>query len=107
MPTGLRDAAIPLDALARTALHYLDQRSQLIEHVRSGTDWLIHLQHPSGVFPFPTGLALKPKEEVGHVVARMIKKNPTMVVNDWIPSDFNDGGLQFDNGLCGRALISA
>lgn len=29
-----------------------------------------------------------------------------MVVNDWIPSDFGDVGLQFDNGLCGRTLIS-
>lgn len=30
-----------------------------------------------------------------------------LVVNDWIPEDYGDGGLQFDNGLCGRALVSA
>lgn len=107
MSAGLRDAAIPLDALARTALLYPDERDQLIEHVRAGADWLVKLQHPSGVFPFPVGPALRPKDKVGHLVARMIKKNPEMVINDWIPDDLGDGGLQFDNGLCGRALISA
>jgi rhamnogalacturonyl hydrolase YesR len=42
-----------------------------------------------------------------HIVARTIKEHPDIVVNDWIPDDRTDGGLQFDNGLCGRALISA
>ncbi len=30
-----------------------------------------------------------------------------VVEHDWIPDDQADGGLQFDNGLCGKALVSA
>ena len=107
MQAGLREAGIPLDGLARTALLFPEQREQLTTQVRAGANWLIELQHPSGVFPFPVGPGLNPQEKVGHIVARAIKDHPEMVVNNWIPDDFGDGGLQFDNGLCGRALVSA
>jgi hypothetical protein len=107
MQAGLREAAFPLDGLARTALLLPAHRDELTKHVRAGADWLIKLQHPSGVFPFPIGPGLNPREMVGHIVARTIKEHPDIVVNDWIPDDRTDGGLQFDNGLCGRALISA
>ena len=107
MLAGLREAAFPLDGLARTALLFPAKRDELTKQVRSGADWLIKLQHPSGVFPFPIGPGLNPREKVGQIVARMIKERPEIVVNDWIPEDFSDGGLQFDNGLCGRALITA
>ena len=107
MQAGLREAAWPLDGLARTAVLFPEQRDELTKHVRTGADWLIKLQHPSGVFPFPIGPGLNPREKVGHIVASIIKEHPEVVVNDWIPDDRTDGGLQFDNGLCGRALISA
>lgn len=107
MAAGLREAAWPIDGLARTALLFPDQRDELTKHVRAGADWLIKLQHPTGVFPFPVGPGLDPREKVGHIVARAIREHPEIVVNDWIPDDFSDGGLQFDNGLCGSALVSA
>lgn len=107
MVAGLREAAFPLDGLARTAHLFPEHREQLTNHVRAGADWLIRLQHPSGVFPFPIGPGLNPREKVGHIVARAIKDRPEIVVDGWIPDDFSDGGLQFDNGLCGRALVSA
>jgi hypothetical protein len=107
MQAGLREAAFPLEGLARTALLWPEHRDELTMHVRAGADWLIKLQHPGGVFPFPIGPGLNPREKVGYIVARIIKEHPDMVVDDWIPDDRTDGGLQFDNGLCGRALISA
>lgn len=107
MLAGLREAAWPLDSLARTAFLFPQQREELTAIVREGADWLIQLQHSSGVFPFPIGPGLKPREKVGYIVQRAIKEHPEMVVNDWIPDDGTDGGLQFDNGLCGRALVSA
>lgn len=107
MQAGLREAAFPLDALARTALLFPEKRDELTNQVRAGADWLIKLQHPNGVFPFPIGPGLNPREKVGQIVARAIRDKPEIVVNDWIPDDFTDGGLQFDNGLCGRALVSA
>jgi hypothetical protein len=107
MQAGLREAAYPLDALARTARLFPEDRVELTKEVRAGADWLLKLQHASGVFPCPIGPGLNPQDKVGHIIARAIKQHPDMVVNDWISDDRDDGGLQFDNGLCGRALISA
>ena len=107
MQAGLREAAWPLDGLARTSLLFPEHRAELTKQVRAGGDWLLQRQHASGVFPFPIGPGLNPREKVGHMVARIIQEHPDMVVNDWIPDDRTDGGLQFDNGLCGSALISA
>ena len=107
MQAGLRQAAFPLDGLARTALLIPEHREELTTQVRVGADWLIKLQHPSGVFPFPIGPGLNPRDKVGNIVAKAILEHPEIVVNDWIPDDKTDGGLQFDNGLCGKALLSA
>ncbi len=107
MNAGLREAAFPLDGLARTAMLFPEKRDELTKQVRAGADWLVKFQHSSGVFPFPIGPGLNPRDKVGQIVARAIKDKPEIVVNDWIPDDFSDGGLQFDNGLCGRALVSA
>jgi hypothetical protein len=107
MQAGLREAAWPLDSLARTAMLFAERREELTVIVREGADWLVSLQHASGVFPFPVGPGLNPREKVGHIVARAMKEHPEIVVDGWIPDDASDGGLQFDNGLCGRALISA
>lgn len=107
MQAGLREAAFPLDGLARTALLFPEHRDALTTQARVGADWLIKLQHPSGVFPFPVGPGLNPRDKVGKIVEKAMLEHPEIVVNDWIPDDKTDGGLQFDNGLCGRALISA
>jgi hypothetical protein len=107
MTAPLREAARQIEALARTALLFPDRRIELEREVRAGADWLLKLQHRSGVFPFPIGPGLNPREKVGHIVARAIKEHPEIVVNDWIPDDQTDGGLQFDNGLCGHALVAA
>ena len=106
MQAGLREVAWPLDALARTAMLFPEYREEITAIVREGADWLIGLQHLSGVFPFPVGPGLKPRDKVGHIVARAMKEHPEIVVAGWIPDDASDGGLQFDNGLCGRALVS-
>lgn len=107
MQAGLREVAGPLSALARTALYFPEQRVTLTKHVCAGADWLLARQHATGVFPFPIGPGLKPREKVGKIVARAIAEHPEIVVNGWISDDLGDGGLQFDNGLCGNALLDA
>lgn len=107
MQAGLREAAAPLDALARTAQCFPERRAALTKHVCAGADWLLARQHTTGVFPFPIGPGLKPRDKVGRIVARAIEEHPEIVVNGWISDDLGDGGLQFDNGLCGKALLEA
>ena len=107
MAAGLREAAWPLDGLARTARLFPDRGDEIVAEVSAGADWLVKLQHPSGVFPFPVGPGLNPREKVGFIVAKALKENPGIAVDGWIADDGPDGGLQFDNGLCGSALVSA
>jgi hypothetical protein len=106
MPAGLREAAWPIGSLARTALALPEQREELTKIVRAGADWLIARQRANGGFPFPVGPGLNPREKVGYIVQGLIKEHPEIVVDGWISNDFGDGGLQFDNGLCGGALVS-
>lgn len=107
MTAGLREAAFPLDALARSVTFFPEHRAKILQQVREGANWLLKLQHASGVFPFPVGPGLKPRGKVGTIAAQMIKDHPEILENDWIVHSLKDGGLQFDNGLCGRALLSA
>ena len=107
MQAGLREAAWPIGGLARTALVVPERREELTRLVREGADWLVARQHAGGGFPFPVGPGLKPREKVGFIVQRMIAQHPELVVDGWITDDRDDGGLQFDHGLCGGALLSA
>jgi hypothetical protein len=107
MTAGLREAAWPIGTLARTAITLPKHDDTLRPEVIAGANWLCDRQHASGVFPFPVGPGLNPREKVGQIVARAIARDPSIVVDGWIAVDDRDGGLQFDNGLCGRSLISA
>ena len=107
MEAGLREAAIPLAALARTVPLAPEQAKALTQLTREGADWLLARQHSGGGFPMPVGPALHPREKVGYLMERMLKEHPDLVVDGWIPDDRGDGGLQFDNGLCGTALVEA
>lgn len=55
----------------------------------------------------PVGPALHPREKVGFLMQRVLKEHPDLVVDGWLSDDRGDGGLQFDNGLCGTALVEA
>jgi hypothetical protein len=106
MAAGLREAAWPIWGLARTAQIVPEHREALTRLVREGADWLVARQHASGVFPFPVGPGLHPRGKVGFIVQRAIQEHPEMVVDGWIADDRDDGGLQFDHGLCGSALVA-
>lgn len=105
MAAGLREAAIPLAAVVRTVALAPEHAPELTKLAREGGDWLIARQHSGGGFPMPVGPALNPREKVGFLMERTLKEHPDLVVDGWIPDDRGDGGLQFDNGLCGTALV--
>jgi len=107
MRAGLREAALPLSAFARSAALFPDRAGELADAARAGADWLLARQHSSGVFPMPIGPGLEPREKVGFIVQRLMKEHPELVADGWIVSVPGDGGLQFDNGLCGAALVDA
>lgn len=107
MRAGLRAAAVPLQAIARTVALVPEKKTELVRIVRAGSDWLLERQHESGVFPMPVGPARDPKDKVGRILERLLKERPELAVQGWIVDLPGDGGLQYDNGLCGAALVAA
>jgi len=107
----LRHFAWRLFSLA--ALHKrtedVEIRARLAEAIRYGADMLLTQQASNGVFGFPYDP--DSKERLRRHGARIVEEGRargiTMVENGWIIEDLGDGGLQFDNGLCGTAIVMA
>ncbi len=83
-----------------------------VEAAREAGDFLVWAQNEvgTGVFPFPasrgksTSAAFRSAERQ---LARAEKKGlQNFVRNGWAMEDFDDGGLQFDNGECGLAMFA-
>jgi hypothetical protein len=66
---------------------------------------LTHLQQPAGYFPFPD---LRGKNiRFGEMIEKLLATQPGGVKDGWIIAVDPGGGAQFDNGVCGVALLSA
>ncbi len=108
MPREVANIITGCTAVIRANLNGAEQCHQI---AKSGADYLIWTQKEAGtgVYPFHAlrngrGLPFKVAEKA----LKKAEKNGTikqMVKNDWIIEDFDEGGLQFDNGLCGVAML--
>ncbi|MFA5448949.1 MAG: hypothetical protein WC292_00715 [Clostridia bacterium] len=83
-----------------------EKRESLMTQAQQGLDSLLTVQAESGVFPFPD------MRKVNPWFAPMIEKilegldEKEYIQNGWIVKGVRgDGGLQFDNALCGSILI--
>ena len=74
-----------------------------LRRVREGLDYLLSVQAPNGFFPFPDMRGKDPF--FGPMVERAVAKSPDVIANGWMVKDAGDGGLQFDNGVCGFAML--
>ena len=86
-------------------------RESLLREAREAADFLIWCQQQGGVgvYPFPTfkggrGAAFAAADRFLERAARagLLSR---VVRNGWAVDDLADGGLQFDNGLCGAAMF--
>ncbi len=84
-------------------------KARLAEAIRYGADMLLAQQASNGVFGFP--YEPESQERLRRQGARIVEEGRArgvkMVENGWIIEDLGDGGLQFDNGLCGSAIVMA
>lgn len=84
---------------------------ELLKIATDAGDFLVWAQERAGtgVFPFPAVRNGKGRPfEVAEVFYRRAEKDGTLdrvIKNGWSVEDFDDGGLQFDNGLAGAALV--
>ena len=84
---------------------------RLLKIAKDAGDYLIWSQEQAetGVIPFPAVRNGKGRPfEVAERFMRQAEKDGKLdqvVMNGWAVEDFSDGGLQFDNGLAGVALV--
>jgi hypothetical protein len=100
----------PLRETGDVVLGYIDavkagasNRELLLQRIREGLDYLLSVQAPNGVFPFPDVRGKDPF--FGPMIEREVVKNPDILWHGWMIKDEGDGGLQFDNGVCGYAML--
>jgi hypothetical protein len=107
----LRDIASVVTGCAFATSAGCNDSEAILAAAKSGADYLLWAQDQGGkgLFPFP---ARRGGSERAFVVAeRFIQKAEEtghlsdVVHNGWITDDFGDGGLQYDNGVCGVAVL--
>jgi hypothetical protein len=107
----LRDIASMVTGCAFAARAGCSNSDALLTTAKSGADYLLWAQDQGGkgLFPFP---ARRGGTERAFIVSdRFIQKAEEVgrldkvVHNGWIVDDFGDGGLQYDNAVCGVAVL--
>ena len=103
----------PLRNSSRRALGYLaivragdEHAGRYRERAVSALEYLLTRQGKNGVFPYPNpGLT---NAKYGEMMRRAQAADPESVKGDWLfyfPAAVNDGGLNYDNGLAGVAML--
>ncbi|PCJ67001.1 MAG: hypothetical protein COA73_00720 [Candidatus Hydrogenedentota bacterium] len=99
-------------AIAMLRTHFsIDDSDVLLDSAFHGLSYIQQSQTSSGVFGFPydpqgSGLRRSAAKIVDKGLHQSIALKE-LVENGWIIDDLGDGGLQFDNGVCGNGLAYA
>ena len=104
MRTGLRGAGRPVIAFATLSSLKAGRKKEYLELVRAGADYLLKVQRKDGLFPFPDLRGRHPL--FGPMVEKLLRRKADALSDGWIVDDLN-GDLQYDNGICGVALVEA
>ena len=107
----LREAASVLVGCIYAMRAGCDSREDLMILATDVADYLLWTQEQgnSGLFPFPAsrGGNSEPLGAAARALRRAERSGriSEMLKNGWIVNDLGDGGLQFDNGVCGVAVL--
>jgi hypothetical protein len=112
IPAPLRSVAEYIRATLLAEAYLPGALDDPLTHARRAGDYLLQAQAEAGagLFPFPAWRGNR-QERMHRLSDRFLSQAeragrlPEVVRNGWVFSDFNEGGLQFDNGLAGEALI--
>ncbi len=100
----LRYSGDPMQAMTAALAGGAPGGDLLRTRIREAADFLLTVQRASGLFPFPD---IRPHNQFfGQMVDRTLRQHPNFLQDGWIVED-TDGGLQFDNGVAGVALVEA
>lgn len=108
---ALREVATVIDGCLAARRAGAAKSGELLKIATDAGDFLVWAQERAGtgVFPFPavrkgTGRPFEVAERF-YQQAEKDGKLDRVIQNGWAVDDFDDGGLQFDNGLAGAALV--
>jgi len=104
MDNNLRQAARPIIAFSRLYGLSQHQTTENLAFISQGADYLLRLQHESGLFPAPD--LRGDNSYYASYNKRALKKNPEAIEDGWFVDDYR-GELQSDNAVSGVAMISA
>ena len=102
----LRVSQRQITALLRSYEAGLPLAPDYLRTAIAGLDYLLTAQSSSGVFGYPyepAGPGLR--RQAAETVKRGQSRGIAMVERDWVIEDLGDGGLNFDNGMCGLVLL--
>ena len=108
---ALREPASVVSGGALAALAGLDGAARSLELAREAGDFLIWAQEQGGRggFPFPAARGGKSKAFLAadRQLDRAARegRSERMIEHGWVVDDLQDGGLQFDNGEAGVAML--
>lgn len=105
LTAGLRQLAVLIIADAQCVDAGVRPREALLAEIVRAADALCSVQRANGLFPFPDLRATN--AFFGRMLREMLTKHPDALVDGWLVSDGGRGDLQYDNGLCGVALLEA
>ena len=108
----LREPAAVLSGNVAACRAKLDGADRSLAFAKEAADFLIWTQEQAGggVFPFPASRGVSqaaPFLSAERFLARAAREGrlESVLRNGWLIDDGRDGGLQFDNGECGVALL--
>lgn len=105
LPAGLRQLAVLLIADTQTVAALGDRAATEREEIVRLADALCRAQRANGLFAFPD---IRAKNEFfGRMIDQLLAQHPDALADGWLVSDGGRGDLQYDNGLCGVALLEA
>jgi hypothetical protein len=103
--TMLRETAYVVSGGLAGLRHRVADHPDLRRKVEEGLAYLLSVQQPDGLFPFPDVRSWH--RHFRGPLESLYQQHPEAFQKGWIIDDFGDGGLQFDNGVCAAVLIEA
>jgi len=85
--------------------HGFGNEAAIRNRLTEGLDYLLSVQKPNGLFPFPDIRGWHP--HFTPPLESLYYQHPEAFQDGWVIDDFGDGGLQFDNGVCAVTMLAA
>ncbi|MBV8750016.1 MAG: hypothetical protein JO103_09910, partial [Candidatus Eremiobacteraeota bacterium] len=104
-----KDAANAIVGLVGAWQAGANDGATLLQYAREAGDYLVYTQNAAGAgnYPYPSGGNGTDRSAHDTLLKQAGEVNPpwTLLTNGWFTADMGWGGMQYDNGLAGTAIL--